>query len=108
MRHFIIAQEGHGRVDAMRMMAKAVRTLDRDQLHRLLPACKCAFPVTLEERGERLVASTQDAAARASSPDRDDLIIVDSTNAVNDRFALTVAFAGRRGVVILRVAFQAL
>ena len=31
----------------------------------------------------------------------------DSTNAVNDRLALTVAFADRRGVVILRVAFQA-
>jgi hypothetical protein len=46
---------GHGRVDAMRMMAKAVRTPDRDQLHRLLPACKCAFHVTLEQRRERLV-----------------------------------------------------
>jgi hypothetical protein len=46
---------GHGRIDAMRMMAKAVRTPDRDQLHRLLPACKCAFHVTLEQRGERLV-----------------------------------------------------
>jgi hypothetical protein len=34
---------------------KAVRTPDRDQLHRLLPASKCAFHVTLEQRGERLV-----------------------------------------------------